>query len=198
MKIFTTAQLGKDYSGLKLEAQELMLELDNVHRGSMFHPGAVVIPAVFAPGEKMRVSGLDLLTAIVVGYEAGVGIGEAAGETHYETWHTTGTCGVFGAAAAAGKLLNLDENAMSWALGNAGTQAAGLWQFLEDGALSKPLHPGRATYSGLLAAVMAAWGFTGPHRILKGEKGFLKATLKPHPIHRNLIRIDMYQTDRRG
>jgi hypothetical protein len=90
MKIFTTAQLGKDYSGLKLEAQELMLELDDVHRGSMFHPGAVVIPAVFALGEKMRVSGLDLLTAIVVGYEAGVRIGEAAGEAHYETWHTTG------------------------------------------------------------------------------------------------------------
>jgi 2-methylcitrate dehydratase PrpD len=159
-----------------------ILELDDVHRGSMFHPGAVVIPAVFALGEKMRVSGLDLLTAIVVGYEAGVRIGEAAGETHYETWHTTGTCGVFGAAAAAGKLLNLDENAMSWALGNAGTQAAGLWQFLEDGALSKPLHPGRATYSGLLAALMAARGFTGPHRILEGEKGFLKATSPEYDV----------------
>lgn len=159
-----------------------ILELDDVHRGAMFHPAAVVIPATLALGEKMHVSGLDLLTAIVVGYEAGIRIGQAAGEAHYETWHTTGTCGVFGAAAAAGKLLNLDENAMSWALGNAGTQAAGLWQFLEDGALSKPLHPGRAAYSGLLAALMAARGFTGPHRILEGEKGFLKATSSQYDL----------------
>jgi len=78
-----------------------------------------------------------LLTAIVVGYEAGIRIGQAAGEAHYEIWHTTGyLVGFSERAAAAGKLLNLDENAMSWALGNAGTQAAGLWQFLEDGALS--------------------------------------------------------------
>ena len=159
-----------------------ILELDDVHRGPMFHPAAVVIPATLALGEKMHVSGLDLLTAIVVGYEAGIRIGQAAGEAHYEIWHTTGTCGVFGAAAAAGKLLNLDENAMSWALGNAGTQAAGLWQFLEDGALSKPLHPGRAAYSGLLAALMAARGFTGPHRILEGEKGFLKATSSQYDL----------------
>jgi 2-methylcitrate dehydratase PrpD len=159
-----------------------ILELDDVHRGAMFHPGAVVIPAALALGEKMHVSGLDLLTAIVVGYEAGIRIGQAAGKSHYKTWHTTGTCGVFGAAAAAGKLLGLDENEMTWAFGNAGTQAAGLWQFLEDGALSKPLHPGRAAYSGLLAALMAARGFTGPHRILEGEKGFLKATSPQHDL----------------
>jgi 2-methylcitrate dehydratase PrpD len=159
-----------------------ILELDDVHRSAMFHPAAVVIPAALALGEKMHVSGLDLLTAIVVGYEVGIRIGQAAGESHYETWHTTGTCGVFAAAAAAGKLLNLDENAMCWALGNAGTQAAGLWQFLEDGALSKPLHPGRAAYSGLLAALMAAKGFTGPHRILEGKKGFLKATSSQYDL----------------
>jgi 2-methylcitrate dehydratase PrpD len=159
-----------------------ILELDDVHRGAMFHPGAVVIPVALALGEKLHVSGLDLLSAIVLGYEAGIRIGQAAGKSHYKIWHTTGTCGVFGAAAAAGKLLNLDENAMTWALGNAGTQAAGLWQFLEDGALSKPLHPGRAAYSGLLAALMAARGFTGPYRILEGEKGFLKATSPQHDL----------------
>lgn len=153
-----------------------VLELDDVHGGTLLHPGAVVIPAALACAERHRASGPRLLAAIVVGYEVCVRVGEAAGPSHHATWYSTGTCGAFGAAAAAGKVLGLDDVEMSWALGNAGTQASGLWQFREDGAMSRPLHAAKAAMNGLLAALMAKRGFSGPVRILEGEKGFLKAT----------------------
>lgn len=153
-----------------------ILEIDDVHRGAVFHPGAVVIPAALALGERCHIGGMELLLAIIVGYEVSIRIGQAAGERHYAIWHTTGTCGTFGSAVAAGKILRLDETEMSWALGNAGTQASGLWQFLLDGSMTKPLHPGKAAFNGVLSALMAKRGFTGPRHILEGAKGFLAAT----------------------
>lgn len=153
-----------------------ILEMDDVHRGAVFHPGTVVIPAALAIGQKLGASGTGLLQAIAIGYEVSIRVGLAAGMKHYEKWHTTGTCATFGAAAASGHLLRLNPMQMTWALGNAGTQAAGLWQFLDDGALTKPLHPGKAAFNGLLAALMAKNGFTGPNNILEGKKGFLSAT----------------------
>ncbi|HHY47555.1 MAG TPA: MmgE/PrpD family protein, partial [Firmicutes bacterium] len=153
-----------------------ILEIDDVHRGAVFHPGAVVIPAALALGERSHVQGMELLLAIISGYEVSIRIGQAAGERHYAVWHTTGTCGTFGSAVAAGKILRLDEMEMLWCLGNAGTQASGLWQFLLDGSMTKPLHPGKAAFNGTLSALMAKRGFTGPRRILEGEKGFLAAT----------------------
>lgn len=153
-----------------------ILELDDVHRGAVFHPATVVIPAALSLGEKIHASGKKALEAIVIGYEVSIRVGQAAGGGHYEKWHTTGTCATFGAAAAVGRLLGLDELKMAWALGNAGTQAAGLWQFLDDGAVTKPLHPGKAAFNGMLAAMMAEKGFSGPTRILEGKKGFLSAT----------------------
>jgi 2-methylcitrate dehydratase PrpD len=152
-----------------------VVEMDDVHRQGVFHPGATVIPAALAVAEREGASGAELLTAIVAGYEVGIRLGEAAGQRHYDYWHTTGTCGTFAAAAAAGKLLGLDRGRLAAAFGSAGTQAAGLWEFLVDGAMSKQLHPAMAAHDGILSALLAERGFTGAARILEGEKGFLRA-----------------------
>ena len=153
-----------------------IIELDDVHRAAIIHAGAAVIPAALAVAEMNGSTGRQLLEAIVVGYEAAIRIGEAVTPSHYFFWHTTGTCGTFGAAAAAGKLLGLTRDQLVWALGNAGTQAAGLWEFLADGAMSKHLHPGKAAQNGVLAALLAKEDFTGATRILEGERGFCRAT----------------------
>ena len=153
-----------------------VLELDDLHRESVTHPGCVVVPAAWMLASGRQADGRTLLTAVLRGYEAVCRIGSAVGPSHYKIWHNTATCGPFGAAFASAELLELDEPATVWALGNAGTQAAGFWQFLEEGAMSKHLHAGRATEAGLLAAELAARGFTGPARILEGRKGFFAAT----------------------
>ncbi|MFO7971699.1 MAG: MmgE/PrpD family protein [Desulfobacterales bacterium] len=151
-------------------------EMDDLHRQSIFHPAAAILPAVFAAGEKVHASGRDLILGIVTGYETGIRAALAAGKSHYEYWHTTATCGTFGAAAGAAKVLNLGTDPFVWALGSAGTQSAGLWEFLTEGAMSKQLHAGKAAMNGLLAVLLAQKGFTGSSRIFEGEKGFLKAT----------------------
>ncbi len=151
-------------------------EMDDLHRQSIFHPAAAILPAVFAAAEKARVSGRDLILGILTGYETGIRAALAAGKTHYEYWHTTATCGTFGAAAGAAKVLGLDTGPFVWALGSAGTQSSGLWEFLTEGAMSKQLHPGKSSMNGLLAVLLAQKGFTGSSRIFEGEKGFLKAT----------------------
>ncbi|MGO9017785.1 MAG: MmgE/PrpD family protein [Syntrophobacteraceae bacterium] len=152
-----------------------IMELDDVHRGSIIHAGAAVIPAALAVAEMTRASGRKFIESLVAGYEVAIRIGEAVTPSHYYFWHNTGTCGTFGACAAAGKLLGLDREQMVWALGNAGTQAAGLWEFLTDGAMSKHLHPGKASQNGLLAALLASGGFTGASAILEGKRGFCRA-----------------------
>jgi 2-methylcitrate dehydratase PrpD len=153
-----------------------IVEMDDVDRGSVLHPGAVVVPAALAVAEVRSKSGRELLSAIVAGYEVAIRIGEAVGKKHYFYFHNTSTCGVFGAAAAASWLLGLDEERIVWALGNAGTQSSGLWEFNAEGAMSKHLHAGRAAANGVLAALLAERGFTGPSRILEGERGFFRAT----------------------
>lgn len=149
-----------------------ILEMDDVDRESISHPATVVIPAALAVGEWKNKSGKELLTAITAGYEVMLRIGAAITPSHYEIWHTTGTAGAFGSAMAAGKLLNLKKPELDWALGNAGTMAAGLWQFLKDGAMSKFLHAGRAASNGVFSAYMASNGFSGATRILEGSQGF--------------------------
>jgi len=152
-----------------------ILELDDVHKGSTLHAAAPVIPAALAIAERERASGRDFLRAVVLGYEAALRIGEAINPSHYRFWHPTGTAGTFGAAVAAGSLLSLTPRQMLDALGSAGTQAAGLWEFNADGAMSKSLHPGKAAFNGILAADLARAGFTGATRILEGERGFFRA-----------------------
>lgn len=153
-----------------------VVEMDDLHKASVLHPGAAVIPAVLAMAERQGSSGADLIAAAVLGYEVAIRAGEAVGQSHYQFWHSTGTCGTFGAAAAAGKLLGLTTEQLAWALGTAGTQAAGLWEFLAEGAMSKQLHPARAAANGVMAALLAEQGFTGARRIFEGEKGFCRAT----------------------
>ncbi|MEX2031419.1 MAG: MmgE/PrpD family protein, partial [Dehalococcoidia bacterium] len=137
-----------------------VLEMDDLDRGSISHPAAPVIAAALALGESEATSGEDFLDAVAVGYEVCIRMGEALGTSHYDYWHTTGTAGTLGAAAAAARLLHLDEDATVSALGSAGTTAAGLWEFLADGAMSKQLHPAKAAHDGILAALLARRGFT--------------------------------------
>jgi 2-methylcitrate dehydratase PrpD len=157
-------------------ASSHVMEMDDLHRQSIFHPAASILPAVFAAAEKEHVSGCDLILGILTGYEIGIRAALAAGKSHYKYWHTTATCGTFGAAAGAAKILGLDMEPFVWALGSAGTQSSGLWEFLTEGAMSKQLHPGKSSMNGLMAAMLAKKGFTGSSRIFEGEKGFLKAT----------------------
>lgn len=148
-----------------------MVEQDDVHNGSVFHPAAVVFPPAIALAQALGRSGPELLAACVAGYEVGIRVGEFLGRSHYRVFHTTGTAGALAAAAAAGNLLRLDNEQMLHALGSAGTQASGLWEFLKDAADSKQLHAARAAANGLMAAWLARDGFTGARRILEGAQG---------------------------
>lgn len=157
-----------------------ILETDDLHRQSVTHPGCVVVPAVLgvakaAMAQDRTFTGREILTAILHGFEAMCRVGNAVGPTHYQVWHNTATCGPYGSAMAAACLLDLDNEQTMHALGNAGTQSSGVWEFLATGAMSKHLHAGRAAESGVIAAQLAALGFTGPPAILEGEKGFFAA-----------------------
>ena len=149
-----------------------ILEIDDVDKESISHPGTVVIPAALSVGEMEQASGSSLLAAIIAGYEIMLRVGAAVTPAHYQIWHTTATAGVFGSAAAAGRLLSLNSEEMSWAFGSAGTMSAGLWEFLKDGAMSKYLHAGKASATGVMAAVTAHYRLTGAKNILEGERGF--------------------------
>ncbi len=148
-----------------------MLETDDLHRASVTHPGCVVVPAVLALGQRENAPGHALLDATLHGYEACCRVGTAVGAAHYRVFHNTATCGPFGSAMAAAHLLGLDDAQTLHALGNAGTQSAGFWEFLKTGAMSKHLHAGRAAEAGVMAADLARDGFTGPPAILEGECG---------------------------
>lgn len=152
-----------------------ILELDDIHKGSTVHGAAAIIPAALAVAERESSSGSAFLLAVALGYEAALRVGEAVNPSHYHFWHPTGTAATFGAAAAAGSLLGLNDSQMLDALGSAGTQAAGLWEFNAGGAMSKHLHPGKAAFNGVLAADLAKTGFTGAARIVEGERGFVAA-----------------------
>ena len=152
-----------------------ILEIDDLHNDSVTHPGCVVIPLAWHLADREASSGREFLTAVLHGYEAMTRIGMAVGPAHYKVWHNTSTCGPFGAAMAAATLLGLDNEQAIWALGNAGSQSCGVWQFLPDGAMSKHLHTARAAEAGYVAATLAARGFTGAEHILEGEQGFFRA-----------------------
>ena len=161
-----------------------ILEVDDLHRASVVHPGCVVVPAVLAMAAGT--DGRTALTAVLRGFEACCRVGMSVGSQHYRIWHNTATCGPFGSAMAVASLLNLDEAGCVNALGNAGSQSAGLWQFLDTGAETKHLHAGRGAEAGLVAATLAEFGFTGAPAILEGERGFYRATC-PNPVETLLV-----------
>jgi len=146
-------------------------EQDDVHNGSVFHPATVVFPPALACAQAIGASGEDLLVAAVAGYEVGIRVGEFLGRSHYKVFHTTGTAGTIAAAAAVGRLLKLNPSQMLNAFGSAGTQSAGLWEFLRDAADSKQLHTAHAASTGLMSAYIAQSGFTGAQHILEGKQG---------------------------
>lgn len=148
-------------------------DYDDTHFPTVIHPSAPTIPAAFAAAELAGASGRDFLLAAAVGIEVCCRIGMAVHPSHYDTgWHITGTCGVFGAAAAAGRVLGLDAAAMANALGTAGTQASGLRETL--GSMAKAMNAGHPAQVGTFAALLAREGFTGPPMILEGRRGFGK------------------------
>jgi 2-methylcitrate dehydratase PrpD len=162
-----------------------VLEMDDVHREAILHPGPVVTPAALALAAERNAPGPDLLDAILRGYEAMIRIGRAMGGGHYARFHPTATMGPFGAAAACGSLLGLDAERTVWALGNAGTQAGGVWQCRHEPVLTKQWHTARAATSGLEAAQLAALGLTGPRLILEGPQGIFAAMApdaRPHRV----------------
>lgn len=150
-------------------------EVDDSFRDAMYHPGAATIAAALAAGQDLGVSGLDFLRGVVLGYEVSTRIGVVMGRPHYQFWHSTGTVGSFGAAAAVGGLMRLDGPAFAHALATAATFAAGLQQAFRMDSMSKPLHAGRAAEAGLLAAQLASRGLTGSLDVLDGEAGLGQA-----------------------
>jgi 2-methylcitrate dehydratase PrpD len=153
-----------------------------LHNSSITHLAVITVPAAIAMGERMGKSGQDIINAVVAGYDVGARIGDAINPSAYWFWHTTGVAGNFSAAATAGKLLNLDAEQMNHCFGTAGSQAAGLWEFMYDGAMSKTVHVGKACMNGIMAAELASRGFTGATRILEGDKGFVKAVAKEYDL----------------
>jgi 2-methylcitrate dehydratase PrpD len=148
------------------------VEFDDIWRNAVYHPGAPVIAAALAIAQSQNAAGEQFLRGIIVGYEVSTRIGEAVMPSHYKYWHTTGTVGCFGAAAAAATLLGCNREQFMNAIGTVATFAAGLQQAFRSEAMSKPLHAGRAAEAGVLAALAAAKGLTGVHDILEGEVGF--------------------------
>jgi len=152
-------------------------ELDDAHVASSHHPGAVTVPAVLAVAEARGASGEAVLTAIAAGYEVGLRLGVCAGVSHSTSgFHVTGTVGAFGAAAATSRLLQLSPEQTAHALGIGGTQAAGLYS-ARTGAMTKRFHAGRASQSGVVAALLAEQGFTGSLEVIEAPFGGFMSTL---------------------
>ena len=148
-----------------------VLDFDDTHLATVIHPSAPVAAALLALAEQRPASGEHLLHAFILGVEAECRVGSAVSPGHYERgWHISGTCGVFGAAAAAGKLLGLDALRMTWALGLAATQGAGLVEML--GSMAKSFHLGAAARNGLAAALLARNNFSASECAIEGPRGF--------------------------
>ena len=159
------------FAALVNGASSHLVEQDDLHNSSVLHPATVVFSAVLAGAQDLGKTGRELILAAVAGYEAGIRIGEFLGRSHYRTFHTTATVGTLAAAVGVGKLMDFNQEQFTNLLGSAGTQAAGLWEFLRDAADSKQLHTAKAAADGLLAAYLTAEGLSGARNILEGEQG---------------------------
>ena len=176
-----------------------VLDFDDTH-ARLVHPSAPVLPALLALSEWRKLGGAQFVHAFVLGVETEIRIGLSVAPEHYNIgWHITGTAGVFGAAAATGRLLGLNEQQMRWALGIAATQASGLREMF--GTMCKSFHPGQAARNGLAAALLAAKNFTSSERAIEAPRGFghvLSTKFDPDAITANLGRgyelsLNMYK-----
>ncbi len=166
------------YAALANASSSHSMSLDDIYTPASIHPGSAILAAALAAGEWKGVTGLKIIEAAVAGYETTLRIADAVdSKGHYAMgYHPTATCGTFGATAAAAKLLDLNAEQIANAFGVAGSMAAGLMAFMQDGSWTKRIHPGLSAQRGLQAAVLAAQGFKGPNEILEGKWGFLSAT----------------------
>jgi 2-methylcitrate dehydratase PrpD len=151
------------------------MEVDDIYRDAIYHPGAPTIAAALAVAQENGASGEAFLRGIIVGYEISTRIGAAMGRAHYRYWHNTGTIGSFGAAAAAAAIYGLDAKRFAHALATVATFAAGLQQAFRMDSMSKPLHAGHAAEAGLLAALAAREGVTGSLDVIEGAAGLGRA-----------------------
>ena len=157
-------------------------DFDDTHSVALVHPSGVIIPTMLAVAERIGATGREAMTAAVAGYEVGLRIGMAVpGGFHARGFHATGVCGTFAAAVTAGRLGRLDAGQLAHAIGIAGSQAAGSLEFLGDGAWTKRMHPGWAAHAGIVAALLAAQGYTGPAAALEGRFGLFNAYATPAP-----------------
>jgi 2-methylcitrate dehydratase PrpD len=163
-------------------------DFDDTHLKTVIHPSGPVASAILALAERQPVKGEDFMHAFILGVEVECRIGNSVYPAHYSVgWHITGTAGVFGAAAAAGKLLGLNEKQLVWALGIAATQSSGLREMF--GTMCKPFHPGNAARNGLMAALMAQKNFTSSEEGIEAKRGFahvLSTEFKPAEITEGL------------
>ena len=164
-------------------------DFDDLHNSSTVHPAVITIPTALALGQHLNLSGKEIITAIVIGYDVATRIGEAINPSAYYFWHTTSVVGPLSSAAVASKIFNLSPLQIANALGSAGTQAGGLWAFLAEGAMSKLLHVANANICGIRSAELARNGFTASSNILENPRGFINA-LSPQP-HLDRILLDL-------
>ncbi|MDI6809184.1 MAG: MmgE/PrpD family protein [Candidatus Eisenbacteria bacterium] len=169
----TSADLAALVNGVAAHAYDY----DDVHNESITHPAAALVPAILAVGQAKRAGGKIVLLALVAGYEVVARVGTALVPLRHRLrgFHPTGTCGPFGASLATGFILGLDTERLVCALGIAGSCASGLMEYWADGTMTKRVHAGLAAHHGVLAAFMAAAGFTGPASIFEGRSGLLRA-----------------------
>lgn len=151
------------------------IEFDDWIPEGYVHPGCVIIPSALSIGEETSSRWIDVLEAVITGYEVIARVGAFLGRKHYEKFHTTGTAGVFGAVATASKLLNLDYKEIVYSLGIAGSFVSGLWEFIKVGSSIKPLSPAYAVLKGILSTYLALEGCRGPESVFEGDAGILKS-----------------------
>jgi 2-methylcitrate dehydratase PrpD len=156
-----------------------VLDYDDTHSRNIIHPAGPVISAILALSEHRPATGTEFVNALVLGVDVECRIGNSVYPKHYDAgWHITGTAGVFGAAAASGKLLGLSEQQMMWALGLAATQPVGLQEMF--GSMTKSFHPGRAAQNGLTSAILASKNFTSSEQSLEAKYGWANVVSAEH------------------
>ncbi len=186
------------YHGLKTIAEDAAFanatfghgfEMDDDESHTTSHPGVVIIPAALAMGEARGISGKEFLLAVIAGYEAMLRIGMASRNMVNRSFHTTAVLGPFGAAAASGKILGMNQDLMLNALSIAASEAGGISEYAVSGGSVKRLHAGFASQSGVKAAILAKLGITGPEAPIEGKKGVCQAFANeyyPEEITRDL------------
>lgn len=179
----SSTTLAPPYAAMANGIAAHVLDFDDTHTAGIVHGSAILAPVMLAIGEHVKASGRDILTAFIGGWEVAARVGLAAqGSMHQRGYHTSSVAGVFGATAAAGKLLRLSEAQLTFALGLAGSQASGINEYQSNGSSSKILHTGWAAYSGIVAAYLAQAGMTGPLTVFEGRLGLFFAYAVPERV----------------